>query len=237
MMDKEDTNRHNEEPKDPYFTTRIPLTDLAVYLEQIEALPSIEENFLRIPLTEEERKEPIHSFPRSSLMKYLLPPLSDSDSAAVKKADTILHRIQVALAEATCPINFYVYHRIQENPQVNYDDPHILFTSTMRVLFSDIASTVTEGRLDNLNKSTELARKSHQLVELDTKPLMNQENLDALIARKRPKKRYRIHKLFRGRRQYGTQYGTSSKPDQKLTAEAAPQTIFHDLELIMRKIM
>ncbi|OMJ24352.1 hypothetical protein AYI70_g1639 [Smittium culicis] len=41
----------NAEPEDPYVTTRIPLTDLAVYSELIEALPSIEKDFFRTPLT------------------------------------------------------------------------------------------------------------------------------------------------------------------------------------------
>ncbi|OMJ21183.1 hypothetical protein AYI69_g5932, partial [Smittium culicis] len=85
----------NAEPEDPYVTTRIPLTDLIVYPELIE------EDFFRTPLTEEERKESIHSCHRSSSMNYLPPPLNDSASAAVKKADTTLHGIQVALAQAT----------------------------------------------------------------------------------------------------------------------------------------
>ncbi|OMJ13041.1 hypothetical protein AYI70_g8755 [Smittium culicis] len=72
----------NAEPEDPYVTTRIPLTDLAVYPELIEALPSIEEDFFCTPLTEEERKEAIHSCPRSSSLKYQPPPLNDSASAA-----------------------------------------------------------------------------------------------------------------------------------------------------------
>ncbi|OMJ09341.1 hypothetical protein AYI69_g10715, partial [Smittium culicis] len=103
MMDQEDTNRvsvsqdqvkeltemvlellrekeRNAEPEDPYVTTRIPITDLAVYPELIEALPSIEEDFFRTPLTEEERKEAIHSCPRSDSMNYLPPPLNDSAS-------------------------------------------------------------------------------------------------------------------------------------------------------------
>ncbi|OMJ18750.1 hypothetical protein AYI69_g6884 [Smittium culicis] len=67
MMDQED----------PYVTTRIPLTDLAVYPELIEAFPSIEEDFFRTPLTE-ERKESARSCPKSSSMNYLPPPLNDS---------------------------------------------------------------------------------------------------------------------------------------------------------------
>ncbi|OMJ08394.1 hypothetical protein AYI69_g11079, partial [Smittium culicis] len=67
-------------------------------------------------------------------MNYLPPPLNDSASAAVKKADTTLHGIQVALAQATRPIDYYVHRRIHDNPQVNEIDLHILFASTMRVL-------------------------------------------------------------------------------------------------------
>ncbi|OMJ10890.1 hypothetical protein AYI69_g10060 [Smittium culicis] len=45
-MDKEflRDKMRNAEPEDTYVTTRIPLADLAVYLEHIEALLSIEEN-------------------------------------------------------------------------------------------------------------------------------------------------------------------------------------------------
>ncbi|OMJ12599.1 hypothetical protein AYI70_g9005 [Smittium culicis] len=46
----------NAETEDPYVTTRIPVTDLTVYPELTEALPSIEEDFFRTPLTEEEHK-------------------------------------------------------------------------------------------------------------------------------------------------------------------------------------
>ncbi|OMJ25412.1 hypothetical protein AYI69_g4308 [Smittium culicis] len=78
-------NYRNIELGDPYFTTIIPLTDLVVYPELIEALTSSEEDFIRTPLTEYERKEAIHSCPQSSSMIYLPPPLNDSVSAAVKK--------------------------------------------------------------------------------------------------------------------------------------------------------
>ncbi|OMJ11591.1 hypothetical protein AYI70_g9621 [Smittium culicis] len=45
----------------PRVTTRIPVTDLTVYTELIEAPPSIEEDFFRSPLTKEERKISINS--------------------------------------------------------------------------------------------------------------------------------------------------------------------------------
>ncbi|OMJ28349.1 hypothetical protein AYI69_g2179 [Smittium culicis] len=166
----------NTEPEDPYVTKKTPLTNLTVYPELIEALPSIEEDFFRTPLTEIEKKEEIHSCPKSSSMNYLPPPLNDSISMAVKKAYTTLHGIQVALAQAT------------------------LFANTMRVLLADVASMITQERLDNLHKGMELTGKLHQLIESENKPLMDQEKLDGLIS--------------------SAQNGTYSKAAQEQTAEA-----------------
>ncbi|OMJ28059.1 hypothetical protein AYI69_g2476 [Smittium culicis] len=50
--------------------------------------------------------------------------------------------------------------------------------------------------------------KPQQFFDSDTKPLMDQENLDALISRKKPEKRARIRKPFRGSQQLGAQNST-----------------------------
>ncbi|PVU88435.1 hypothetical protein BB561_005865 [Smittium simulii] len=57
---------NNQGPGDPYITSRMPVTDLLAYQELTEALPSIEEDFFKSPLTEEERKMAIHSCPKNS---------------------------------------------------------------------------------------------------------------------------------------------------------------------------
>ncbi|OMJ28822.1 hypothetical protein AYI69_g1690 [Smittium culicis] len=101
----------------------------ALYSELIKALPSEEEDFFRTPLTEEERKEAIQSCTRSSLMNYQPPPLNDLTSTAVKKADACLHGIQIELAQATRPIDYYVHRRIQKNPQIMDEYPHIPLAS------------------------------------------------------------------------------------------------------------
>ncbi|OMJ24123.1 hypothetical protein AYI69_g4742 [Smittium culicis] len=194
----------------------MPLTDLDVYPELIEALPSIEDDFFRTPLTEEERKETIQSFLRSSSMNYHPPPLNDSASSAMKKVDAYIHGIQIALAQATRPIDYYVHRITQDNLQANSEDPHILSANTTRVLLANIAATVTQGRLDNLHKGIELPVIPQQLIEPETKPLMDQEKLEALIASKKPEKRPRVRKPFRGRQKYGTQNSTGSKIAQKI---------------------
>ncbi|OMJ14875.1 hypothetical protein AYI70_g7622 [Smittium culicis] len=95
-----------QEPEDPHVTTRIPVTDLTSYPALTEALPSIGEDFFRSPLTEEERKIAIHSCPRTSSMNYTPPPLNDTASSTVKKTDSTLYGIQLALAQATRPIGY-----------------------------------------------------------------------------------------------------------------------------------
>ncbi|PVU86357.1 hypothetical protein BB561_006726 [Smittium simulii] len=151
------------EPEDEFITTRAPASELKIYPMLKDALPSIEEDFFRIQLTEEERKDAIYSCPRSSFMNYLPPPLNESASTAVKKADSTLHGIQVALAQATRPVDYYVHRIIQDNPGITADDPRFLFADTMRVLLSDIAATVTQGRLDNLHRGMDLPGKPQQL--------------------------------------------------------------------------
>ncbi|OMJ18480.1 hypothetical protein AYI70_g5335 [Smittium culicis] len=175
-------NEKNQEPEDPYVTTRAPVTDLKACPELTEALPSIEEDFFLSPLTEEERKISIHSCPRTSSMNYNPPQLNDSASTSVKKADTALYGIQ-------------------DNPGLDTSEyPEVMFERTMRALLSDVAATVTQARLDNLNKGLEIPEKPTQLVEPDTKPLMDQEALDSLISKKPAAKRQRVQP-FRKRQQ------------------------------------
>ncbi|OMJ28642.1 hypothetical protein AYI69_g1886 [Smittium culicis] len=116
-----------QEPEDPHVTTRIPI--------------------------EEERKIAIHSCPKTSSMNYTPHPLNDTASSTVEKTDSTLYGIQLALAQATRPIDYYVHRRIQENPGMDTaEDTEILLGSTMRAHLADIADTVTQARLDNLHK-------------------------------------------------------------------------------------
>ncbi|OMJ14363.1 hypothetical protein AYI69_g8629 [Smittium culicis] len=110
--------------------------NLTAYPELTEALPSIEEDFFRSLLTEEERKFAIQFYPRTISNNYNPPLLKDSASSAVKKADT-----------------------------------------------------------DILHKGLELPGKPTRLVDSDTKTLMGQKALDALIAKKPASKRQRVQPI------------------------------------------
>ncbi|PVU92190.1 hypothetical protein BB561_003968 [Smittium simulii] len=159
--------------EDEFITTRAPASKLKIYPMLKDALHSIEEDFFRIQLTEEEQKDAIYSCSRSSFMNYLPLPLNDSALIAARKADSTLRGIQVALAQATRPVDYYVYRIIQDNPGITSDDPRFFFADTVRVLLSDIAATVTQGRLDNLHRGMNLPGNPQKLLESEFKPLMD----------------------------------------------------------------
>ncbi|PVU91486.1 hypothetical protein BB561_004380 [Smittium simulii] len=152
--------KNNQGLGNPYTTTRIPVTVLFVYPKLIEALLSIEEDFFKFPLTKEKRKITIYYCPKTSSRNYNPPPLNDSATSTVKKTDSTLYEIQLAMAQATRPIDYYVHFKIYDNHKLNNaEDPVTMFASTMRTLLADIAATVTQARIDNLHKGALLAKK------------------------------------------------------------------------------
>ncbi|PVU89331.1 hypothetical protein BB561_005421 [Smittium simulii] len=97
------------EPEDEFITTRAPASELKIYPMLKDALPSIEEDFFRIQLTEEERKDAIYSCPRSSFMNYLPPPLNESASTAARAIGATL------AATSGVPVENIVSHAFWSN--------------------------------------------------------------------------------------------------------------------------
>ncbi|PVU89976.1 hypothetical protein BB561_005094 [Smittium simulii] len=128
-----------EKLEDFHVTARIPVTDLTVYPEYIEALPCIEEDFFRSLLTVKKRKNALYFCPKTSSMNYIPPPLNDSASSAVKKTDSALYGIQ--------------FHSAGNKAYI------------LLPLFSDIAATVTQVRLDNVHKGMGLPETGSQKAE------------------------------------------------------------------------
>ncbi|OMJ21873.1 hypothetical protein AYI69_g5635 [Smittium culicis] len=93
-------------------------------------------------------------------MDYTLPPLKDTSSSAVKKTDSTFLRIAVSL---------------ESKGMDTSNDPKALFSSTMRALFSEIAATLTQERLDNILKGFELPRKPTQLTVFVVIPLVKKK--------------------------------------------------------------
>ncbi|OMJ18864.1 hypothetical protein AYI70_g5089 [Smittium culicis] len=112
-------------------------------------------------------------------MDYIPYPLNDSAYITVNKVDSALYGIQLALVQATRPIDYYVHQRIQESPRIDTKEDHeVLFASIMRAMLSDIPSTLTQARIDRLHKELGTSRKI--------------DATQALIAKKPGTKRQRI---------------------------------------------
>ncbi|OMJ13588.1 hypothetical protein AYI69_g8946 [Smittium culicis] len=103
-----------------------------------------------------------HSCPKTDSMNYNSPPLNESELNVAMKADSDNSGLDTS------------------------EDPKIMFASTMRALLSDYAATVTQARLYNLHKGLDLHGKPTQLLGSETKRMMKQETLDALISNKPP---------------------------------------------------
>ncbi|OMJ13397.1 hypothetical protein AYI70_g8526 [Smittium culicis] len=117
-------------------------------------------------------------------MNYNPPPLNDSASSAVKKAETALYGIQAALTQLKIPIDYFFHQRIQYNPGLDTTEhPEVIFASTIGALLSDVAATVTQDWFYKLHNELRIPGKPIQLVEPDTKPLMDQESLNDLNSR------------------------------------------------------
>ncbi|OLY78322.1 hypothetical protein AYI68_g7630 [Smittium mucronatum] len=63
----------------------------------------------------------------------------------------------------------------------------------MRFLLPDIPTQIAKNRIDNLDKGMKLPKRSQQIVEADTNPIIGQEKFDALLANRKTKKRKKNH--------------------------------------------
>ncbi|OMJ23530.1 hypothetical protein AYI69_g4935 [Smittium culicis] len=164
---------------------------------RIDELTALVNRLLRGRVSQTEDEDP-HVTPRIPVtdlkMNYVPPQLNDSESTS-----------------ATKPIDFYVHKNIQDNPGIIFkDDPEISFANTMRVLLSEIATTVTQTRLENLHMGMELSGRVAQIEVTESKPLMDLYTFDAFLASKKPDTRKRLVQPFRKRQQVAVSYETTS---------------------------
>ncbi|PVU92980.1 hypothetical protein BB561_003523 [Smittium simulii] len=126
----------NIECDNPHEKVGAPMVEIESYPNLIEAIPSLETDFFRSLIPEEERKEIIYECPKFLGMNTLL-----------------LHLMKQLLRP---PIDDYV-HRKLKSPntmiQVNED---LEFCNMMRELLSDVASSITQKKINNLHKLMEL---------------------------------------------------------------------------------
>ncbi|OMJ27759.1 hypothetical protein AYI69_g2793 [Smittium culicis] len=139
----------------------------------MEALPSIEVDLFRSPLSDEKKRDIVQSSPRTVNMIYSPPPINDSVTSLIKKLDTAYYNVQSFLSQATRPMDYYVHQLLQDEPEAPTNDPRFLFASTMRLLLSEACTLLNQARLDNLHSGLNLPESPPQLNPSISEPLMD----------------------------------------------------------------
>ncbi|OLY83063.1 hypothetical protein AYI68_g2804 [Smittium mucronatum] len=109
----------------------------------------------------------------------------------------MLHGIQVALAQAIRPVDYYVHLIIWDNPGITADDLRLLFSNMMRVLLSNIAATVTQER--NLFRERQQSGTLNSTSSNTAHAQTTEAVIPAKTAKKNPKKS-KLCRLGYGRR-------------------------------------
>ncbi|OLY85258.1 hypothetical protein AYI68_g557 [Smittium mucronatum] len=138
----------------PFFAPIIPVTEITVYKELSEALPGPQDGPICVP------KNQFDELNSATAELFSLNPGEEVGYHDAPDSDC-------ACSSHTTDILLY---------------PDISFANTMRVMLSDIAKTVTQSRIENLHRGMELPGRAKQIFETETKPHIDQDTFDALLA-------------------------------------------------------
>ncbi|OMJ07096.1 hypothetical protein AYI70_g12433 [Smittium culicis] len=143
-------------------------------------------------------------------MNYSPPPLNENITSAAKKTDATLYGIQIALAQATRPLDNFVYRKYREDAECAKEDEGVALASAMRLILANIVTNISQNRMENVYQAMSIPGKPQQLGGTTKKPLFDQEQLDKAIATIKPVKRSRLRKPFQRRQQYGVYQNPAS---------------------------
>ncbi|PVU88543.1 hypothetical protein BB561_005790 [Smittium simulii] len=138
---------------DPHISTNMSATYLEVYPKLAEALSVIEEY----------------------TTKYFQPSVNETAKTTAKIADSVLYNLQVSLANITKPIDLFIHQKLLKNPEITNENDNILFAHTIRVLLSDLATTISQLKIDTIYRKMNLTGKPPQISSPDTDPLFEPE--------------------------------------------------------------
>ncbi|OMJ08662.1 hypothetical protein AYI70_g11402, partial [Smittium culicis] len=179
-------NVQNSDVEDPHLRVRAPAYEVENYPELIEEFPDMEDDIFRSPLKDHERKEIVYGYPKFKVVNYQPPPLNDTAPTAVKKVDGLLYSIQQSLANITRPIDQYRHEKLRLGKTVDPDnDDDIIAMESIRRLITDLASSISQTRVENIHKSLEFPGKAPQMVEPTVKMIYEEEKFEALLATKK----------------------------------------------------
>ncbi|OMJ18562.1 hypothetical protein AYI69_g6958 [Smittium culicis] len=136
---------------DEYLTANAPVTNLTPYKELTEALPSIKENLIKSPMSE-EKKDAIYN---------------ENISITVKKTDAGFYAAQWELAQKNRPIDYYVHELLEKNLGIPVEALRLNFSSSMRIIISDVATLLSQKIVDNIHRTMDLSGKPPQIMGKD----------------------------------------------------------------------
>ncbi|OMJ16083.1 hypothetical protein AYI69_g7969 [Smittium culicis] len=117
------------------------------------------------------------------LTKWSMTPPSLNEmglSSELKKEDSKIHDIQYRISGLTRPIDYLVHNLLQDPNSLNTANA-IYFSGLMRTLLSDLASQVTQLRMDEAYKASKIPGKTPQIIPSSSKPLFDQKEFDEHI--------------------------------------------------------
>ncbi|OMJ19885.1 hypothetical protein AYI69_g6443 [Smittium culicis] len=163
---KEKTPRKDLKMEDENYVVMPSIVDLNVPQGLIELMPHIYEGFYKSIGSKEEIKEVIQACPRSSTMSYSPPPLNENITRAVKKTDTTLYGIRITLAQATRPLENFVYRKYKEDSEAAKEDEGVALASAMRLILASIATNICQSRMENLYQALNIPGKPKKLFQI-----------------------------------------------------------------------
>ncbi|PVU86355.1 hypothetical protein BB561_006728 [Smittium simulii] len=132
----------------PHISTNMLATCLESYLKFTEALLTIEENFFHSLLTDKKKKKQSLVAPR--VVQF-----------------SVLYNPQATLSNINKPIDLSVHQKLLNNPKKLLENDNIVFVHTIRVLLSDLATTITQLRIDTVHREINLAENPPQIPECE----------------------------------------------------------------------
>ncbi|KAL9536717.1 hypothetical protein MBANPS3_012424 [Mucor bainieri] len=192
---------------DPYLTTRLAAQDLTPYPEFYNVLPGAQDDFFRSPLSEKERRAFLHACPTNTDRQYQPPTLqTTSVGAFTKRHDEQLTTIQYRLSGLTRPLDLMAHNLAQQRPLNSHDATS--FLRTMHSLISDVASHITQLRIDNVCKDTGLSSvplrpDTSSTPLLDTDAILERTKLEKSLRDAQSKKRPSQKKKGKRTNQHG----------------------------------
>ncbi|OMH80415.1 hypothetical protein AX774_g6150, partial [Zancudomyces culisetae] len=172
-----------ETDSNEYVVQRLAPMFLKVYPELEEFMTGLYNDFFRSILSDIKRKEFIDSCPRNEAIVYNPPILTDTGlNQSANKVDSTLYDLQYKLSEITRPFDYFIHQIIQSRGVVD-QQVAIYFANVMRQLVSDIASHITQLRVDYMSRALGIQGDTPKILDMNRTCYLNQARWTAFSKR------------------------------------------------------